>query len=56
MEVVSWAILLIPMQLLHGKLTVNARGSGLPLVALRALAMQASISDSKKRRLRMESF
>jgi hypothetical protein len=35
--------LLMPAQLMFGNSDVNARGSGLPLVALRSLAMQASI-------------
>jgi hypothetical protein len=35
--------LLMPAQLMFGNSDVNASGAGLPLVALRALAMQASI-------------
>jgi hypothetical protein len=35
--------LLIPAQLMFGDSSLNARGSGLPVVALRSLAMQASI-------------
>jgi len=34
----------MPAQLMFGNSDVNSRGSGLPLVALRSLAMQASIS------------
>jgi hypothetical protein len=39
--------LLMPAQLMFGKSDVNARASGLPLVALRSLAMQASIGVAK---------
>ena len=42
---VTW-ILLIPAQLMFGDSGGNARGAGLPLVALRALAMQASIGGA----------
>jgi hypothetical protein len=33
----------MPAQLMRGRSSVNARASGLPLVALRSLAMQGSI-------------
>jgi hypothetical protein len=37
--------LLMPAQLMFGNSDVNARGSGLPLVALSSLAMQAPIVE-----------
>jgi hypothetical protein len=38
--------LLMPAQLMFGNSDMNARGAGLPLVALRSLAMQASIKQT----------
>jgi hypothetical protein len=43
----SQLLLLIPAQLMFVDSGVNSRGSGLPLVALRLLAMQASTTLSK---------
>jgi hypothetical protein len=39
----------MPAQRMFGNSGVNARGSGLPLVALRSLAMQASIREIKEK-------
>jgi hypothetical protein len=39
------AVLLTPVQPVHGHSALKARESGLPLIAVRSLAMQASITD-----------
>jgi hypothetical protein len=44
LQTVLGSALLMPAQLMFGNSDVKARGSGLPLVALRSLAMQTSIA------------